>query len=136
MGQAQGGNGWRQYCIPPAPLPALSSTSLENTVKTVLIPLLLIAGMNLAQADDTTPTTLPSPDQARATWQAMTPEQQAAAKAMAKSEAQQKQAAWGALTPEEQAAKKAAAQEKMQPYREAMQGRMQARMGSRPFGHR
>lgn len=105
-------------------------------MKTVLIPLLLIAGMNLSFADDATPTTLPTPEQARATWQAMTPEQQAAAKAMAKTEAQQKQAAWGALTPEEQAAKQAAARAKMQPYREAMQGRMQARMGSRPFGHR
>jgi len=105
-------------------------------MKTVLIPLLLIAGMNLSFADDTTPTMLPTAEQAHATWQAMTPEQQAAAKAMARSEAQQKQAAWGALTPEEQAAKQAAAQAKMQPYREAMQGRMQARMGSRPFGHR
>ena len=103
-------------------------------MKTVLIPLLLIAGMNLSHADDTTSTT-PTPEQARATWQAMTPEQQAAVKAMAKTEAQQKQAAWGALTPEEQAAKKSAAQEKMQPYRASMQNRMQARMGNRSFGH-
>lgn len=105
-------------------------------MKTVLIPLLLIVGMNLVHAQETSATTASTPEQARATWQAMTPEQQAAAKAMAKTEAQQKQAAWGALTPEEQAAKQAAAREKMQPYRESMQSRMQARMGSRPFGHR
>ncbi|MBI3431151.1 MAG: hypothetical protein HY018_02925 [Hydrogenophilales bacterium] len=105
-------------------------------MKTVMIPLLLIAGMNLAHADDTTSTTLPTPEQARATWQSMTPEQQAAAKSMARNEALQKQAAWGALTPEQQAAKQAAAREKMQPYRESMQGRMQGRMGSRPFGQR
>lgn len=105
-------------------------------MKTVLVPLLLIAGMNLAHAQEASATTSPSAEQARATWQAMTPEQQAAAKAMARNEAQQKQAAWGALTPEEQAAKQAAAKEKMQPYRESMQGRMQARTGGRPFGHR
>lgn len=105
-------------------------------MKTVLIPLLLIAGMKLAHAEEATSATVPNAEQARATWQAMTPEQQAAAKAMARNEAQQKQAAWGALSPEEQAAKQAAAREKARATRESMQGKVHARLGSRPFGRR
>lgn len=64
-----------------------------------MIPLLLLAGMNLANAQETSVTTSPpGPEQARATWQA--------------------------LTPEQQAAKQAAVQGKMQPYSEPMQSRM------------
>lgn len=100
-------------------------------MKTVLIPLFLIAGMNLAHAEESTATT-PSAEQAHATWQAMTPEQQAAAKAMMKEQAQDKKAAWGALSPEEQAARKAAARQKITPYRASMQ----TRMAARPFGQR
>lgn len=104
-------------------------------MKTPLISLLLIAGLNLAHAEEATMTT-PTAEQARATWQAMSPEQQAAAKAMAKSQAEEKKAAWGALSEEEKSAKQAAAQEKLQPYRSAMQTKMQERMANRPFGRR
>ena len=105
-------------------------------MKTPLISLLLIAGLNLAHAEEAATTTTPSAEQARATWQAMTPEQQAAAKAMAKSQAEEKKAAWGALSDEEKSAKQAAAKEKLQPYRAAMQTKMQERMANRPFGRR
>ena len=105
-------------------------------MKTVLISLLLMAGLNLAHAEDATSSTPPGAEQARATWQAMTPEQQAAAKAMAKSQVEEKKAAWGTLSDEEKSAKQAAAKEKLQPYREGMQGKMQARMANRPFGRR
>jgi hypothetical protein len=105
-------------------------------MKTALIPLLLIAGLNLAHAEDAASTTALTAEQARVTWQAMTPEQQAAAKAMAKSQATEKKAAWGALSDEDKSAKQATAKEKWQPTREAMQTKMQARMVNRPFGRR
>ena len=105
-------------------------------MKTLLIPLLLMVGLNLAHAEDAALSTPPSAEQARATWQAMTPEQQAAAKAMAKSQAEEKKVAWGALSDEEKSAKQAAAKEKLQPYREGMHTKMQARMANHPFGRR
>jgi hypothetical protein len=100
-------------------------------MKTQLIPLLLLAALNLAHADEMT-ATLPSEEQARSTWQAMTPEQQAAAKTMVKEQGQEKKAAWGDLSDEGKAAKQATAKAMLQPYRTAMQ----ARMVSRPYGHR
>lgn len=105
-------------------------------MKTLLPPLLLIAGLSAAHADDTAPAAAASAEQARATWQAMSPEQQAAAKAMARSQAEEKTAAWGALSAEEKAAKQAAAKDRLQPVREDMQARVQARMAGRPFGRR
>lgn len=105
-------------------------------MKAPLISLLLIAGLNLAHAEDTAVPTSLTADQARATWQAMSPEQQAAAKTMAKSQAEEKKAAWGTLSDEEKSAKQAAAQEKLQPYRAAMQTKIQERMVNRPFGRR
>lgn len=105
-------------------------------MKTILIPLLLISGLNLAHAEDAASTTAHTAEQARATWQAMTPEQQAASKAMAKSQAEEKKTAWGALPDEDKSAKQAAAKQKLQPTREAMQSKMQMRMANSPFGHR
>lgn len=101
-------------------------------MKTVLTTLLMIAGLGAAYADETPPT----PEQARATWNAMTPAQQAAAKAMAQSQLEEKKAAWGALSDEEKAAKQAAAKDQLQPARDAMQTKIQARMAGRPFGRR
>lgn len=103
-------------------------------MKTILIPLLLIAGLNPAHAEDTT--AIPSAEQARATWSAMTPEQQAAAKAMAKTQADSKKTAWGALSDEEKSATQAAAREAVQPYRDAMQTTMRSRSGARAWARR
>lgn len=105
-------------------------------MKTILIPLLLATGLNPVHADDAASATAVTAEQARATWQGMPPAQQAAAKAMAKSQAEEKKAAWDALSAEEKSAKQAAAKEKLQPAHEAMQTRMQARNASRPFGRR
>lgn len=103
-------------------------------MKTILIPLLLIAGLNPAHAEDTT--AMPSADQARATWSAMTPEQQAATKAMATTQAESKRTAWGALSDEEKSARQSAAREAVQPYRDAMQTNMPSRSGARVLGRR
>jgi len=100
-------------------------------MKTGLIPLLLIAALNVAHAEEATPT-LASAEQARSTWQAMSTEQQAAAKTMMKEQGQEKKAAWGTLSDEDKASKQAAAKDMLQPYRASMQ----TRMASRPFGHR
>ena len=100
-------------------------------MKTTMLSLLLLTSLNLAHAGET-PSSVPNAEQARSTWQAMTPEQQAAAKAMMKESGQEKKAAWGALSDEDKAARLAAVKEKMQPYR----AQMQARMASRPFGRR
>lgn len=105
-------------------------------MKTPLITLLLITGLNLAHAEEAVSPAALTPEQARATWQDMTPEQQAVAKAMARSQAEEKQAAWGTLTTEEKAAKQAEAKEKLQPYRASMQIRKQERMADRSFGRR
>ena len=98
-------------------------------MKTLTISLLILACLNSAHASGTPPSE-PSVEQARSTWQAMTPEQQAAAQSMMKENAQERKAAWGALSEEDKAAKRAAMKEMLQPYR----AKMQARMASRPFG--
>lgn len=100
-------------------------------MKTTLIPLLLLAALNLAHAEETTPAQA-SAEQARSTWQAMSTDQQAAAKTMMKETGQEKKTAWGALSNEGKASKQAAAKDTLQPYRASMQ----ARMASRPFGRR
>lgn len=105
-------------------------------MKTLLIPLLMITGINLAHADEAISTGSPSAEQGRAVWQSMTSEQQAEARATAKTAAQEQRVAWGALSPEEKSIKQAAAREKLQPYRDTMQAKMQERLSSRPFGRR
>lgn len=78
-------------------------------MKTVFVALIMIAGLHVAHADET---------------------------AAIPSQMEEKKAAWGALPDEEKAARQAAAKEKFQPYREAMQTKMQARTANRPFGRR
>ena len=75
-------------------------------MKILLVPLLLMAGLNLAQAEDAPLATPPTAEQVRSTWQTLTPEQQAETKAQ------------------------------LQPYRSNMQSKMQACMSHRPFGRR
>ena len=90
-------------------------------MKILLVPLLLMAGLNLAQAENAPLATPPTAEQVRSTWQSLTPEQKAA---------------WGALSDEENSARKAATKAQLQPYRSGMQSKMQACMSHRPFGRR
>ena len=75
-------------------------------MKILLVPLLLMAGLNLAQAEDAPLATPPTAEQVRSTWQTLTPEQQAATK------------------------------DQLQPSRSGKQSKMQACMSHRPFGRR
>ena len=104
---------------------------MKTMMKTTMLSLLMLASLNPAHASESL-SSEPSAELARSTWQAMTPEQQAAAKTMMKETAQEKKAAWGALPEEDKAAKLAAMKEKMQPLR----AQMQARMATRPYGRR
>lgn len=84
--------------------------------------LVLASCSGLALADSTTSM---SPADAKATWDSLSPDQQAALMQKAKNEGYVKQEAWQSLTPEEQAAKKSSAKssatEKASPYQESWQ---------------
>jgi hypothetical protein len=77
-----------------------------------------------------------APERARAAWKATTPEQQAAARTMVKTQAQEKQAAWGASSDEEMAPGQGAAREKFKAYRGSLRSDMQNAHGQRPSGRR
>ena len=92
-------------------------------MKKSLLALLLSMASISAMADGAYNQNMMTPEQAKSQWQSMTPEQQDAAKAYMKTQAQGKQDSWNALTPEQQQAKKDAAKTNAEPY--AAQGKSQ-----------
>ena len=103
-----------------------------STMKKTLTLVALLSSFALSSfADEATTLPVMTPEQAKTQWSSMTPEQQQAAMAYAKTQGQGKQAAWQSLTPEEQQAKKDAVKTTAQPYAAQAQTQMQTQMQNR-----
>ena len=101
-------------------------------MKKTLTLVALLSSLALSSfADETTGFPTITPEQAKTQWSSMTPEQQQAAIAYAKTQGQAKQASWQLLTPDEQQAKMNVAKTTAQPYASQAQNQMQTQMQNR-----